>query len=129
MMAGVDIVHVPSRGEMQAQTDLLSDRVQVMFDPIISSIGYFKSGSCGRLVSPARRARALPDVPTVGQTVPGYEVDGCSASARPRARPGTSSRRSTHIFAGLADPTIKWLVDLGFVPTPMSQALGQVCGR
>src|SRR5271155_1203857 len=44
MMAGVDLVHVPSRGEMQAQSDLLSDRVQVLFDPIVSSIGYFKTG-------------------------------------------------------------------------------------
>src|SRR5580658_1949352 len=89
MMAGVDIVHVPSRGEMQAQTDLLSDRVQVLFDPIISSIGYFKSGQLRPLaVTSAAPLPALPGVPTVSETVPGYEVDGWVGVGAPQGTPG-----------------------------------------
>jgi tripartite-type tricarboxylate transporter receptor subunit TctC len=125
MMAGVDLVHVPSRGEMQAQTDLLSDRVQVMFDPIISSIGYFKSGQLRPLaVTSAARLPALPDVPTVNDTVPGYEVDGWIGIGAPKGTPGDIVETlNTHIGAALADPAIKSkLVDLGFVPTPMPAA-------
>src|ERR1700728_3057137 len=77
MMAGIDLTHVPSRGEMQAQSDLLSDRVQVMFDPIISSLGYIKGGQLRVLgVTSATPIPLLPGVPLVGDTVPGYEVDG-----------------------------------------------------
>jgi tripartite-type tricarboxylate transporter receptor subunit TctC len=125
MMAGVDIVHVPSRGEMQAQSDLLSDRVQVMFDPIISSIGYFKSGLLRPLaVTSAAPLPALPGVPTVSETVPGYEVDGWVGVGAPKGTPGDIIETlNTHFGAALTDPAIKSkLVDLGFVPTPMSPA-------
>jgi tripartite-type tricarboxylate transporter receptor subunit TctC len=123
MMAGVDIVHVPSRGEMQAQSDLLSDRVQVMFDPIISSIGYFKSGQLRPLaVTSAAPLPALPGVPTVSETVPGYEVDGWVGVGAPKGTPGDIIETlNAHFGAALADPVIKSkLVDLGFVPTPMA---------
>jgi tripartite-type tricarboxylate transporter receptor subunit TctC len=126
MMAGVDIVHIPSRGEMQAQSDLLSDRVQVMFDPIISSIGYFKSGQLRPLaVTSAAPLPALPGVPTVSETVPGYEVDGWVGVGAPKGTPGDIIETlNTHFGAALADPGIKSkLVDLGFVPTPMSPAV------
>ena len=125
MMAGVDIVHVPSRGEMQAQSDLLSDRVQVLFDPIVSSIGYFKTGQLRPLgVTSAARLPALPDVPTINETVPGYEVDGWIGIGAPKGTPDDIVETlNTHIGAALADATIKSkLVDFGFVPTPMSAA-------
>ena len=63
-MAGVDMVHVPARGEMQAQSDLLTGRVQVMFDPIVSSMGYIESGQFRALgVTSAERLPSLPEVP------------------------------------------------------------------
>ena len=125
MMAGVDLVHVPSRGEMQAQSDLLSDRVQVLFDPIVSSIGYFKTGQLRPLgVTSAARLPALPDVPTVNETVPGYEVDGWIGIGAPKGTPDDIVETlNTHVGAALADSAIKSkLVDFGFVPTPMPPA-------
>jgi tripartite-type tricarboxylate transporter receptor subunit TctC len=125
MMAGVDLVHVPSRGEMQAQSDLLSDRVQVLFDPIVSSIGYFKSGQLRPLgVTSATPLPALPDVPTVNETVPGYEVDGWIGIGAPKGTPNDIVETlNMHINAALADPAVKSkLVDFGFVPTPMAPA-------
>src|SRR3984885_5687471 len=74
MMAGVDLFHVPYHGEVEAQTDLLSGRAQVMFDPIISCIGYIKAGTLRALaVTTKTPVDALPGVPTVAETVPGYE--------------------------------------------------------
>jgi tripartite-type tricarboxylate transporter receptor subunit TctC len=125
MLSGVDIIHVPARGEMQAQSDLLTDRVQVLFDPIISSIGYIKSGQVRALgVTSATRLPLFPDMPPVGETVPGYEVDGWLGIGAPKGTPDDIVQTlNTNISAALADPTIKSrLVDLGFVPTAMSAA-------
>jgi tripartite-type tricarboxylate transporter receptor subunit TctC len=125
MMSGVDIVHVPSRGEMQAQTDLLADRVQVLFDPIISSVGYIKSGQVRALgVTSATRLPLFPDLPLVGDTVPGYEVDGWLGIGAPKGTPGeVIETLNTNISAAIADPSIKSkLVDFGFVPTAMPAA-------
>jgi tripartite-type tricarboxylate transporter receptor subunit TctC len=123
MMAGVDMLHIPSRGEMQAQSDLLSGRVQVMFDPIISSIGYIQSGKLRALaVTSTTRLSMLPDVPTVGEFVPGYEVNGWLGVGAPKDTPAeVIGYLNKQIDAGLADPRIKArLVELGFVPTSMS---------
>jgi len=123
MMSGVDIVHVPSHGEMQAQTDLLADRVQVLFDPIISSLGYIKSGQVRALgVTSSTRLPLFPDLPLVGDTVPGYQVDGWLGIGAPKGTPGeVIETLNTNISAAIADPTVKSrLVDLGFVPTAMS---------
>jgi tripartite-type tricarboxylate transporter receptor subunit TctC len=123
MMAGVDLVHVPSRGEMQAQSDLLSDRVQVLFDPIISSIGYIKGGQLRVLgVTSATRLPLLPEVPPVGDTVKGYEVDGWLGVGAPVSTPPEIvATLNKHISDGLADPTIKAkLIEFGFVPTQMT---------
>jgi len=125
MLAGVDMVHVPAHGEMEAQSDLLTGRVQVMFDPIVSTLGYVQSGKLRALaVTTGTRVEPLPDVPTVGEFVPGYQVD---------ARLGVGAAKDTpkevidylnaQINAALADRTIKErLAGLGFVPTPMSAA-------
>ncbi len=125
MMAGVDMLHVPGRGEMQAQSDLLAGRAQVMFDPIVSSLGYIRAGQLRALaVTGATRAPALPDLPTVAEVVPGYEVDGAIGIGAPKNTPaGVVDYLNTKIGEGLADSAIKArLADLGFVPTPMPPA-------
>ncbi len=78
MMAGLDMVQVPSRGEAQAQTDLFSGRSQVMFDPVITSLEYIRSGKLRALaVTGAKRLDALlPDLPSIAEYLPGYDVQG-----------------------------------------------------
>ena len=123
MMAGVDMLHVPGRGEMQAQSDLLAGRAQVMFDPIVSCLGYIKAGQLRALgVTGATACAALPDVPTVGETVPGFDVTGAIGIGAPQNTPAeVVGYLNDKVNAALADPAIKArLVDLGFVPTPMS---------
>ena len=88
MLAGVDLLHVPFRGEALAQQDLLSGRVQVMFDVLSASIGYIKSGMLRALaVTTAQRVAALSDIPSVAEFVPGYEVSAASGIAAPRNTP------------------------------------------
>jgi tripartite-type tricarboxylate transporter receptor subunit TctC len=125
MMAGIDMLHVPSHGEMEAQSDLLTGRVQVMFDPIVSSIGYIREGKLRALaVTTATRLATLPDVPTVGEFVPGYEVAGWLGIGAPKDTPiEIIDKLNKAIGAGLADPNIKTrLADLGFLPTSMTPA-------
>jgi tripartite-type tricarboxylate transporter receptor subunit TctC len=88
MMAGVDMVHVPYRGSAPALTDLLGGQVQVMFDPMSSSIEHVRAGKLrGLAVTTATRSEALPDVPTVGEFVPGYEAAAWHGLGAPNARP------------------------------------------
>src|SRR4029077_1917820 len=88
MMAGVDLFHVPYRGEMEAQADLQSGIAQGMFDPIISSIGAIKAGKLRVLaVTTPQRLAALPDVPAVSETVPGYSVTGGLGVGAPHGTP------------------------------------------
>jgi tripartite-type tricarboxylate transporter receptor subunit TctC len=125
MMAGVDMLHVPGRGEAQAQSDLLAGRAQVMFDPIVSSLGYIRAGQLRALgVTGATRVTLLPDVPSVGETVPGFEVTGGIGIGAPKDTPAAViDFLNDRINAALADPEIKArLADLGFVPTPMTPA-------
>jgi tripartite-type tricarboxylate transporter receptor subunit TctC len=125
MMAGVDLFHVPYRGEMEAQTDLQSGRAQVMFDPIISSIGAIKAGKLRVLaVTTPQRIAAFPDVPTVGETVPGYSVTGGLGFGAPRETPADIiGKLNTAINAGLADPALRQLlIGLGTIPMPMTAA-------
>jgi tripartite-type tricarboxylate transporter receptor subunit TctC len=118
MMAGVDMVQVPARGEAAAQTDLLSGRVQVMFDPLPSSIGYVRTGKLRALaVTTATRSDVLPDLPPVGDFVPGYEVTGTAGIGAPRGTPDEIiATLNKEINAGLANPKIKaQLTELGTV--------------
>ena len=95
-MTGVDFVHVPYRGASQAITDLLSGQVQVLFESLPPSIQHIKSGKLHALaVTTATRSEALPDVPAVGEFVPGYEASGWNGCVRPRTPPPTSSTGST----------------------------------
>ena len=88
MMTGVELVHVPYRGAAPALTDLLGGQVQVMFDNLPSSIGHIQGGRLRALaVTTATRAKALPDVPTVAETVPGYEASAWFGMAVPKGTP------------------------------------------
>jgi tripartite-type tricarboxylate transporter receptor subunit TctC len=124
IMAGVDMVHVPYRGSPPALTDLLAGQVQVMFSPMSSSIEFVRGGKLRALaVTTAARSEVLPDLPTVGEFVPGYEATGWFGIGAPRNTPAEIVDRLNHeINAGLADPKLKArLADLGatvFVSSP-----------
>jgi tripartite-type tricarboxylate transporter receptor subunit TctC len=116
MMTGADFVHVPYRGASQALTDLLGGQVQVLFEPLPPSIPHIKSGKLRALaVTTATRSAALPDVPTVGELVPGYEASGWNGICVPRSTPvEIIEKLNGAINAGLADPKMKArLADLG----------------
>jgi tripartite-type tricarboxylate transporter receptor subunit TctC len=116
MMAGVDMVHVPYRGGGPALTDLIAGQVQVMFVSTIASIGYIKAGRLRTLaVTTATRWDGLPDVPTVGEFVPGYEASYWAGIGAPKATPAEIVEKlNKEINAGLADPKIKArLAELG----------------
>jgi len=88
MMAGVDMVHVPYRGNAPALTDLLGGQVQVMFDNLTTSIGYIKAGRLRALaVTTVGRSALLPDTPTVGDFVPGFEAGAWFGVGAPKHTP------------------------------------------
>jgi tripartite-type tricarboxylate transporter receptor subunit TctC len=109
MMTGIDMLHVPYRGSVPALTDLMSGQVQVMFDNLPSSIEHIRAGRIRALaVTPAVRAQALPDVPTVGETVPGYVGGGFSGIGAPRNTPTEIiDLLNREINAILQEPKIK----------------------
>jgi tripartite-type tricarboxylate transporter receptor subunit TctC len=116
MMAGVDMIHVPYRGSGPALTDLLGGQVQVMVATLPSSIEYIRAGRLRALaVTTATRSEALPDVPTVGDFVPGYEASAAYGVGAPKNTPDEIvDRLNREINAGLADPKMKArLADLG----------------
>ena len=125
MMAGVDLFHVPYHGELEAQADLLAGRAQVIFNPIVSCLGQIKAGKLRALaVTTPKRIDALPDVPTVSETVPGYEVTGGLGIGAPRDTPGEIiDKLNDAIKAALNDDAVKsHLVELGNIPIAMSPA-------
>ena len=116
MMAGVNMIHVPYRGEAPALTDLLGGQVQVMFGTMPASIEYIRAGKLRPLaVTSARRSEALPDLPTVGEFVAGYEANGWQGLGAPKNTPADIvDKLNTEINAALADPKMKArLADLG----------------
>jgi tripartite-type tricarboxylate transporter receptor subunit TctC len=119
MMTGVNLVHVPYRGLAPALTDLLGGQVQMTFASMASSIEYIRTGKLRALaVTTATRSEMLPDVPTVGQFVPGYEASTWSGVGAPKATPAEIVEKlNKEINAALADPKIKArLADLGSTP-------------
>jgi tripartite-type tricarboxylate transporter receptor subunit TctC len=125
MMTGVNMVHVPYRGQAPAMTDLLGGQVQVMFDPVVSSIGHIRAGELRPLaVTTSTRSEVLPDVPTVGDFVPGYEASIWFGVGAPKNTPTEIiDKLNKEINAGLADPKIKArLAQLGAAPMPMAPA-------
>src|SRR5262245_26242933 len=94
MMAGVDMVHVPYRSGGPALTDLLGGQVQVMFVTTVSSVEYIKAGRLRALaVTTATRSKALPDIPTVAEFVPGYEASTWYGVGAPKATPAEIIRK------------------------------------
>jgi tripartite-type tricarboxylate transporter receptor subunit TctC len=116
MMTGVNMVHVPYRGGAPAVADLLGGQVQVMFDNLPESIEYIRTGKLRPLaVTTARRSEALPDLPTVGDFVPGYETSNWWGVGAPRNTPATIiDKLNNEINTMLADPEMKArFADLG----------------
>ncbi len=109
MMAGVDMVHVPYRGAGSALTDLLGGQVQVMFATMSSSIEYIRTGTLRSLaVTTATRSELLPDVPTLGEFLPGYEASAWYGVGVPKNTPvEIVEKLNAEINAALADPKIK----------------------
>ena len=126
LMAGVDMVHVPYRGGGgAAMIDLLGGQVQVLFISPVVSVEHIKAGKLRALgVTTATRSEALPDIPTVGEFVPGYEVSAWFGIGAPKKTPAEivdKLNRETNV--ALADPRIKArLADLGAMPSGGSPA-------
>jgi tripartite-type tricarboxylate transporter receptor subunit TctC len=124
-MTGIDIRHVPYRGSAPPLIDLLGGQVQVMFDLMSTSIGPIRAGKLRALaVTTAMRSEALPDIPTIGEFVPGYEFSTWNGVVVPRNTPTEIvDKLKMEINAGLADPKIKAsLADLGATVLPGSPA-------
>ena len=116
IMTGVDMVHVPYRGDAPALTDLIGGQVQVMFGNMPSSIEHIRAGKLRPLaVTTAARSEALPDLPPVGDFVPGYEASTWQGLGAPGNTPAEIvDRLNKEINAALSDPKIKArLADLG----------------
>jgi tripartite-type tricarboxylate transporter receptor subunit TctC len=116
MMAGVDMVHVPYRGGAPALTDMLAGQVQVMFDNLPTSIEHIRAGKLRPLaITSATRSELLPDVPTVGDFVPGYESSAWYGVGAPKGTPAEIiDRLNKEINAILADPRAKTrIADMG----------------
>jgi tripartite-type tricarboxylate transporter receptor subunit TctC len=125
MMTGVDIVHIPYRGLAPALTDLIGGQVQVMFGTMPPSIEYIRAGKLRALaVTTATRSAALPDIPTVGEFVPGYEASTWYGVGAPKNTPvEVIETLNKEINAAFADPKMKArLADLGGILLPGSPA-------
>jgi tripartite-type tricarboxylate transporter receptor subunit TctC len=123
MMTGVTMVHVPYRGAGPALTDMIGGQVQVMFDNAPSSIEHVRSGRLRALaVTTAKRSEVLPDLPTVGDFVPGYESSAWYGIGVPRGTaPDIVETLNREINAGLADPKLKArFAELGAATIPGS---------
>jgi len=125
MMARIDMVHVPYRSAGLALTDLLAGQVQVGFPSLPSAIEYARTGKLRALaVTTATRSQAMPDVPSVGEVVPGYEASGWFGVGAPKATPAEIvDKLNKEVNAAFNDPKMKArLADLGGVALPGSPA-------
>jgi tripartite-type tricarboxylate transporter receptor subunit TctC len=122
-MTGVDMLHVPYRGVAPALTDLLGGQVQVTFTSMPPGIEYIRAGRLRALaVTTATRSNALPDIPTVGEFLPGYEGGIWYGLGAPKATPAEIvNKLNKEVNAALDDPKMKArLADLGGTPLPGS---------
>ena len=118
-MTGLSMKHIPYKGAGPATTDLIGGQVDVIFDNMPSIITHIRAGSVRALgVTSAQRSPAMPDVPTVAETVPGYEASAWFGAAAPKGTPPAAiARLNREINAAMADPAMKArLADLGGVP-------------
>ena len=123
VMTGINLVHVPYRGDAPALTDTISGQVQATFSNVVASLEYVRTGKLRALgVTSATRWQTLPEVPTIGEFVPGYEVNLWNGVGAPRDTPKEIVEKlNGEINAGLADPKIRArLAELGSVPMPLS---------
>jgi tripartite-type tricarboxylate transporter receptor subunit TctC len=123
MMAGVDMVHVPYKGSYVP--DLLSGQVQVVFSPIPTTVAQIRAGQLRALgVTTAKRSNALPDVPSIGEFVKGYDATGYFGIGAPKNTPADIiDKLNSTITASVTDPAVKAkLVNLGVEPMPMTPA-------
>jgi tripartite-type tricarboxylate transporter receptor subunit TctC len=119
MMAGIDMVHVPYRGQGPALTDLLGGQVQVLFATTPGTTEYIRTGKLrGLAVTTASRAQVLPELPTVGDSLPGYEASQWYGIGAPKSTPApVIDRLNKEINAALADPGMKArFADIGGEP-------------
>jgi tripartite-type tricarboxylate transporter receptor subunit TctC len=119
MMTGLNMIHVPYRGGAPMLADLVGGQVQVAFDVLTGPLAHIRSGSVRALgMAGRRRSEALPDVPTIGETVAGYEANSWCGVGVPRGTPAEIIERlNRDINAGLANPTVKArLADVATTP-------------
>ena len=122
-LAGIEMVHVPYRGGAAMATDLLAGRVQVGIDVITGELPHIQAGTIRALaVAGAARHPALPDVPTIGETMPLYVANSWCGVGVPRGTPtAVIARLNREINAGLADPTVKTrLAEVATTPMPLA---------
>lgn len=125
LTAGLDIIHVPYRGAAPAYPDLMTAKVHVLFDNLPGSIEFIRSGQLKALgVTVAKRWPALPDIPAIAETLPGYEAAPWYGISAPKGTPAeVVAILNKSMAAGLANPRMQAkLADLGGVPMPMSPA-------
>jgi tripartite-type tricarboxylate transporter receptor subunit TctC len=137
MMAGVDLITVQYSNPGPALIDLMRGQVQVMFDPVVSSLEHIRAGELRALaVTTTARLEVLPDIPTVGDFVPGYEASGLAGIGAPKSTPGEIIEKlNGAINAGLADPKLKArLAELGAIvvagtPADFSKLIADETGK
>jgi tripartite-type tricarboxylate transporter receptor subunit TctC len=125
MMAGVRLVHVPYRGNGPALTALLAGEADVLFPSLASAIAYIRAGSLrGLAVTSAMRSDTIPELPSAGEFIQGYEISTWYGVGAPRGTPGEIiNRLNREINAGLADRALKArFAELGDIPMPMTPA-------
>jgi tripartite-type tricarboxylate transporter receptor subunit TctC len=125
MLTGINMLHVPYRGDAPAVTDMLAGQDQVMFDLILLSLSHIRAGELrGLAVTSAKRLPTLPDLPPVADFVPGYEAFAWQGVAAPKdTPPDIVGKLNAEINAALADAKIaSRLADLGGIPMPMTPA-------
>jgi tripartite-type tricarboxylate transporter receptor subunit TctC len=124
-MAGVNMLLVKYRGEGPALTDLIAGQIQVVFPTLTASMEHIKAETLRALaVTSAMRSPNLPDIPTIGEFVPGYEATGWLSIVAPKNTPTEIiDKLNREINLGLADPRIKQrIADFGDIPMPMTAA-------
>ena len=123
MMTGIEVVHVPYRGTPAVHSALMAGDVHAMFDATVSALPHIQSGALRALgVTATARLRVLPDVPLIGDVVPGYAVTGWLGIGAPKGTPpGIVERLNREVVAAVADPAVKVrMTDLGSDPLPGS---------
>ena len=125
MMTGVNMLHVPYRGDAPAVTDMLAGQDQVMFDMVILAQGHVRSNELrGIAVTSTKPLALFPDLPPIANFVPGYEAFAWQGLMAPKGTPPEIvNKLNTELNAALADPKVqKRLADLGGIPMPMTSA-------